>query len=229
MSKKLNPRAKTPLIVALVVVFGLLFRVGLDKFFYKEPNLAIAPPIDAEDKGDRFIQTASQNFFYHEFDQAIENYKKAIALFEKQKNFKRAARTYESIGDTYKFSRNLKEAKNAYIAAAGYHQELQNKIGEARAMKKMGELYMEYSEFGKAGEWFGKAIVKVRDAKPHIDKAKIYEAQGHYFLKMEQIYKALGSFEEAKATFDEIGYPLGYDNISPMIQRLKRQQKNNVT
>ena len=32
-----------------------------------------------------------------------------------------------------------------------------------------------------------------------------------------------------KATFDKIGYPLGYDNISPMIQRLKRQQKSNAT
>ena len=113
--------------------------------------------------------------------------------------------------------------------AVGYHQKLQNKIGEARAMKKIGDLYMEYSEFDKAGEWFGKAVLKVRDAKPHIVKAKIYEAQGHYFLKIEQPSKALGSFEEAKTTFDEIGYPLGYDNISPMIQRLKRQQKNNAT
>ena len=229
MSQKLKSKGKIAFIVGLIIVFGLFFRAGLERFFYKEPNSAITPAIDAKDEADRLIQTASQNFFYHEFDQAVENYKKAIALFERRKNFKRAARTYESIGDMYKFSRNSKEAKNAYLSAIEYHQKLQDKIGEGRAMKKMGEFYMGRSELNKASEWFSKAVMKVRDAKPHVVKAKIYEAQGHYFLKTEQVSKALGSFQQAKATFDKIGYPLGYDNISPMIQRLKRQQKSNAT
>ncbi len=229
MLQKLQSKGKIALIVSLIIVFGLLFRVGLDKFFYEEPNGAITPPIDAKDEADRFIQIASQNFFYHEFDKAVENYKKAIALFEERKNFKRAARTYESIGDIYKFAHKSKATKNAYLSALEYHQKLQDKIGEGRAMKKIGEFYMELSDFDKAGEWFGKAVMQVRDAKPHIAKAKIYEIQGHYFLKTEQISRALEAFLQAKATFDKAGYPLGYDNISPMIHRLKRQQKDNAT
>jgi len=229
MLQKLQSKGKIALIVSLIIVFGLLFRVGLDKFFYEEPNGAITPPIDAKDEADRFIQIASQNFFYHEFDKAVENYKKAIALFEERKNFKRAARTYESIGDIYKFAHKSKATKNAYLSAVEYHQKLQDKIGEGRAMKKIGEFYMELSDFEKAGEWFGKAVMQVRDAKPHIAKAKIYEIQGHYFLKTEQFSRALEAFLQAKATFDKAGYPLGYDNISPMIHRLKRQQKDNAT
>ena len=229
MLQKLQSKGKIALIVSLIIVFGLLFRVGLDKFFYEEPNGAITPPIDAKDEADRFIQMASQNFFYHEFDKAVENYKKAIALFEERKNFKRAARTYESIGDIYKFAHKSKATKNAYLSAVEYHQKLQDKIGEGRAMKKIGEFYMELSDFDKAGEWFGKAVMQVRDAKPHIGKAKIYEIQGHYFLKTEQFSRALEAFLQAKATFDKAGYPLGYDNISPMIHRLKRQQKDNAT
>ena len=229
MLQKLQSKGKIALIVSLIIVFGLLFRVGLDKFFYEEPNGAITPPIDAKDEADRLIQIASQNFFYHEFDKAVENYKKAIALFEERKNFKRAARTYESIGDIYKFAHKSKATKNAYLSALGYHQKLQDKIGEGRAMKKIGEFYMELSDFDKAGEWFGKAVMQVRDAKPHIAKAKIYEIQGHYFLKTEQFSRALEAFLQAKATFDKAGYPLGYDNISPMIHRLKRQQKDNAT
>jgi tetratricopeptide (TPR) repeat protein len=96
-------------------------------------------------------------------------------------------------------------------------------------MKKIGEFYMELSDFDKAGEWFGKAVMQVRDAKPHIAKAKIYEIQGHYFLKTEQFSRALEAFLQAKAAFDKAGYPLGYDNISPMIQKLKRQQNDNST
>jgi tetratricopeptide (TPR) repeat protein len=229
MLQKLQSKGQIALIVSLIIVFGLLFRVGLDKFFYEEPNGAITPPIDAKDEADRFIQIASQNFFYHEFDKAVENYKKAIALFEERKNFKRAARTYESIGDIYKFAHKSKATKNAYLSAVEYHQKLQDKIGEGRAMKKIGEFYMELSDFDKAGEWFGKAVMQVRDAKPHIAKAKIYEIQGHYFLKTEQFSRALEAFLQAKATFDKAGYPLGYDNISPMIHRLKRQQKDNAT
>ena len=229
MLQKLQSKGKIALIVSLIIVFGLLFRIGLDKFFYEEPNGAITPPIDAKDEADRFIQIASQNFFYHEFDKAVENYKKAIALFEERKNFKRAARTYESIGDIYKFAHKSKATKNAYLSAVEYHQKLQDKIGEGRAMKKIGEFYMERSDFEKAGEWFGKAVMQVRDAKPHIAKAKIYEIQGHYFLKTEQFSRALEAFLQAKATFDKAGYPLGYDNISPMIHRLKRQQKDNAT
>ena len=229
MLQKLQSKGKIALIVSLIIVFGLLFRVGLDKFFYEEPNGAITPPIDAKDEADRFIQIASQNFFYHEFDKAVENYKKAIALFEERKNFKRAARTYESIGDIYKFAHKSKATKNAYLSALEYHQKLQDKIGEGRAMKKIGEFYMELSDFDKAGEWFGKAVMQVRDAKPHIAKAKIYEIQAHYFLKTEQVSMALEAFLQAKATFDKVGYPLGYDNISPMIHRLKRQQKDNAT
>ena len=228
MLQKLQSKGQIALIVSLIIVFGLLFRVGLDKFFYEEPNGAITPPIDAKDEADRFIQIASQNFFYHEFDKAVENYKKAIALFEERKNFKRAARTYESIGDIYKFAHKSKATKNAYLSAVEYHQKLQDKIGEGRAMKKIGEFYMERSDFDKAGEWFGKAVMQVRDAKPHIAKAKIYEIQGHYFLKTEQFSRALEAFLQAKATFDKAGYPLGYDNISPMIHRLKRQQKDNA-
>ena len=229
MLHKLKSKSKIIFLVSVIIAFGLFFRVSLDKFFYKESNVAITSPIDAKDEADRLIQIASQNFFYHEFDQAVENYKKAIELFEQRKNFKRAARTYESIGDTYRFSRNSKKAKNTYLLAVEYHQKIQNRIGEGRAMKKIGEFHMERSEFNKAGEWFKKAVAKIKETKPNLVKAKIYETQGRYFLEIEKTSMALEAFQKAKSTFDKIGYPLGYDNISPMIQKLKRQRAANST
>ena len=228
MLLKLKTKGKIVFIVSLIIAFGLSFRVGLDKFFYEESDREITPPIDAKDEADRLIQKASQNFFYHEFDQSVENYKKAITLFEERKNFKRAARIYESIGDVYKFSHNSKEAEKAYLLAVGYHNKLQDKIGEGRAMKKIGDFHLENSRLDKAGEWFSKATMIVQDAEPHVVKAKIYEIQGHYFLKTEQILEALDSFQKSKDTYDKIGYPLGYDNISPMIQKLKRHQKSKL-
>ena len=95
-------------------------------------------------------------------------------------------------------------------------------------MKKIADIYMENSRLDKAGEWFRKATMTVQDAEPHTVKAKIYETQGHYFLKTKQFLEALDSFHKAKDTFDKTGYPLGYDNISPMIQKLKRRQKSKL-
>ncbi len=95
-------------------------------------------------------------------------------------------------------------------------------------MKRIGELHMKEARMDKAGEWFQKAAMVVQDAQPHIVKAKIYETQGHYFKKTEQISEALKSFQKAKDTFDRIGYPLGYDNISPMIDSLKNKQKTEL-
>ncbi|HJO56817.1 MAG TPA: hypothetical protein QF772_01170, partial [Nitrospinaceae bacterium] len=102
MSKSPRSQVKIILLLSVTLVLGGSLWKGLERFFHVEIEGAITPPIDAKDEADRLIQTASQNFFYHEFDLAVENYNKAITLFEKRKNFKRAARIYESIGDLYK-------------------------------------------------------------------------------------------------------------------------------
>ena len=228
MLKGLQSKGKIILIVCLVITFGILFRVALEKFFHIKHSDDITPPIDAKDEADRLIQKASQNFFYHEFDQAVENYKRAIVLFEKRKNFNRAARIYESIGDVFKFSHNSKEAEKTYLIAIDYHKKLHDKIGEGRAMKRMGDFHMESLRLDKAGKWFKKATITVQGVEPHVVKAKIYETQGRYFIKTKRIREALDSFQKAKDTYDNTGYPLGYDNISPMIQKLKRSQKNEL-
>ena len=75
----------------------------------KNESLSITTPIDAKDQAGRYLQQASENFFYHEFDRAIENYGKAITTFEKEIQLKKAAKVYESIGDLYKFRTRIKE------------------------------------------------------------------------------------------------------------------------
>ena len=80
MSAGLQLKGKIALIVSLILALGVSLWVDSWEFLYVEPDDPITPPIDALDEADRLIQTASQNFFYHEFDQAIENYKKVLAI-----------------------------------------------------------------------------------------------------------------------------------------------------
>ena len=84
---------------------------------------AITPPINAKEEAGKFIQQASENFFYHEFDQAIDNYKKAIVIYEREGELKPAAKVFESIGDLFKSHRNLKETEVYYKLAIENHRK----------------------------------------------------------------------------------------------------------
>ena len=84
---------------------------------------AITPPINAKEEAGRFIQQASENFFYHEFDQATDNYKKAIVIYESEGELKPAAKVFESIGDLFKPHRNLKETGVYYKLAMENHRK----------------------------------------------------------------------------------------------------------
>ena len=44
--------------------------------------------------------------------------------------------------------------------------------------------------------------MQAQGAEPHVDKAKIYETRGHYFIKTKLASKALECFQLAKSIFD---------------------------
>ncbi|MCH8158053.1 MAG: hypothetical protein IID18_09960 [Nitrospinae bacterium] len=222
------PRSKVKfiLVIFLVLMLGVSVWINRTYFLSGENEGAVIPPIDAKDEADQLIQLASQNYFYHEFDQAAENYHKAIRLFEERKNFKRAAKIYESLGDLYKFSHRSKEAVQNYLLAVDYHNRLHNGIGEGRAMESLADFYRERSQFDDAGTWYGKAATVVQGLESHIVKAKIYETQGHYFWDTEQIPEAIDAFKKAQSTFADLGFPLGYDHMAQIITRLKRHERS---
>jgi len=130
------------LILKYFLVFSLVLAMGMSVWLLPRPTKkkeeAITPPINAKDEAGRFIQQASENFFYHEFDQAIDNYKKAIVIYEREGKLKTAAKIFESIGDLFKFRRNLKEAEAHYKRAMENHRKNKDSLGEARAMNLAG-------------------------------------------------------------------------------------------
>ena len=126
-------------ILSCFLVFSLVLAMGMSVWLLPRPvkkEEAITPPINATDEAGRFIQQASEHFFYHEFDQAIVNYKKAIVIYEREGKLKTAAKVFESIGDLFKFRRNLKEAETHYKLAMKNHRKNQ-KIFKYRSEKRV--------------------------------------------------------------------------------------------
>jgi tetratricopeptide (TPR) repeat protein len=230
--KKLNFTIVFSLVALLAV------SVAVNKFYkWEEPidnevaisnesdNEEIVPPIDATDEAERFLQMASQNFFYHEFTKAAENYRQAILTFESQNKPEKAARTYESIGDLYKFANERDSAEENYLLAAKYHERIENPIGQARAFKLLGDMYMEREQFESAGGWYKKALGSVDQAPPHMVKAGVLEALGQYYWKTGNVPEAINIYTRAREAYSALNYEMGYINIVKILEALRKEKK----
>ncbi len=185
---------------------------------------SITTPIDADDEAGRHLQQASENFFYHEFDRAIESYGKAIAAFEKENQFKKAAKIYESIGDLYKFRRNLKAAEAQYILAMEYHRRIDNPLGEARAMNHAGDLFMERGDDATAEVWYRKGVALVKEGPPHQNQALLFENMGRFYWKTkEDIPEAIIWYTHTRDVFSALENQMGYDHISAVLNQLRHR------
>jgi len=184
------------------------------------------PAIDSEDEADRLIQQASENYFFHEFDKGAENYRQAIAIYSARKDFHRVARTYESLGDLYKFAHNIADSESSYLKAVSYHNRNHDAVGEGRSLKEIGELYKDLKRFELAGEWYQKAGLAIKDAPPHRDQAMIYESIGRYHWDRDNLPEATRNFLTAQEIFVAIKDRMGYDHITNVLALLKRKNKS---
>lgn len=224
-----KPALKYFLIVAVTLAMGFsvwLLPHGTKK---KDESVSITTPIDAKDEAGRFLQQASENFFYHEFDLAIENYGKAITAYEKESQLKKAAKVYESLGDLYKFRTRIKEAEAQYILAMEYHHKINNPLGEARAMGRAGDLYMEQGKPAYAGDWYKKGVALVKDLPPHKIQAALFESMGRIYWKVDKdIPEAILWYTRARDSFSVLENQMGYDHMTAVLNKLRGGQNLNT-
>lgn len=224
-----KPALKYFLIVAVTLAMGFSVWLLPHATEKRDETVSITTPIDAKDEAGRFLQLASENFFYHEFDRAIENYGRAITAFEKENQLKKAAKVYESLGDLYKFRSRIKEAEAQYILAMEYHQKIKNQLGEARAMGRAGDLFMERGEHVSAGNWYKKAVALVKDLPPHKTQAVLFENMGRIYWKIEDdIPEAILWYTRARDSFSELKNQMGYDHMTAVLNKLRGGQNLNT-
>jgi tetratricopeptide (TPR) repeat protein len=224
-----KPALKCFLIFAVTLAMGFsvwLLPHGANK---KDESVSITTPIDAEDEAGRYLQQASEDFFYHEFDRAIGNYGKAITTFEKENQLKKAAKVYESIGDMYKFRTRIKEAEAHYILAMEYHQKIKNPLGEARAMNRAGDLFMSMGKYVPAADWYKKGVVLVKDLPPNKTQAVLFESMGRIYWKIEEnIPEAIHWYTRARDSFSALENKRGYDYMTNVLNKLRSGQNLNT-
>ena len=209
----------------LLLVVGFVVLAILPFAIVREPmplgkNDTINPFPELADPAAAYIQKASENYFYHEFDKGAENYQKAIALYEERGNRTLVAKTYESLGDLHVWGHDLAAAEKSYLQAVEIHADNQDVLGEAHALKGIGDLNIKQDQLQKAEGWYMKSLAVLRQEKPNRVVGSVHEGMGHMYWQAEKIPEAIDSFKQAQAIYATLHYNMGYDHMTNVIKRL---------
>ncbi len=218
--KKFSVNKKIWLGVGFALLAALPFAI-IHKPVPLGKNDTINPFPEPADPAAAFIQKASENYFYHEFDQGAENYQRAIALYEERRDMARVAKTYESLGDLYVWGNDPVAAEKSYLQAVEIHADNQDVLGEANALKAIGDLKMKQGRLQKAEDWYNKSLAVLKEEKPNRVLGSVHEGMGHLHWKAEKIPEAIKSFTQAQAIFATLHYQMGYDHITNVLHRLE--------
>lgn len=228
MKKFLNSKK-----IMLAAGFALL--VAMPLLIISEKRLpmltddTINPYPEPKDIAASYIQKASENYFYHEFSQAAENYHKAIAIYEERKDIRRVATTYNSLADLYVWAREPEEAEKHYLIAAQYHAKIPDVLGQAASIKELADLHTKLENFQEAEKWYSQSLDLLKHGEANRVLGSIHEGMGHMHWKANHIAKAIDSFTHARDTFATLHYNMGVEHMTHVLKRLNRLPNSRST
>ena len=215
----------------LMLFAGFALLVAMPFLIIQEKHLPMLtdsplnPYPEPEDIAASYIQKASENYFYREFPQGVDNYRKAIAIYEERKDVHRVATTHNSLADLYAWARNPKEAEKHYLLAARYHAQTANLLGQADSIKEIADLHMKYENLQEAEKRYSESLSLLKDGKPNRVTGSVHEGMGHMYWKANRIPEAIDSFTHARDTFATLHYNMGVEHMTGVLNRLHRLPK----
>ncbi len=210
------------LAIGALILAGISFSINYSQPEPVKPALNL--PEEIKDEGFRLIQKASENYFFHEYPKANENYRKAIVIFEARNDFRQVGIIHESIGDVYLIANNIPEAEKEYLTAAASHEKAQFPLGKAQALKKIGDMYIDLKQGKTGANWYTKALAEVNSEPASLILAQIEESLGRYYWELKDKPKAIEFITAAQKTFGSIGHQMGTEHMSHILDIL--QEKN---
>ena len=214
------------------ITFGFILLLILPFSAFRQPTpvtpkhepRSLNPYPAPQDEAAQFIQKASENYFYREFKQGADNYRKAIAVYESRDDFSNVAKTYHSLGDLYVWAREPEEAKKNYQLAANFHLQVGNPMGQAEDLMEIGEIRKNAKHYDEAELWYKKSLLALENVKPNRVHGKVQEARGHNHWANNKYDEAIYSFSEAKKVYAHLNYGLGVEHMTNVIFRLENSK-----
>jgi tetratricopeptide (TPR) repeat protein len=220
--KRFWNKKKAMLLLGFALLVAMPFLIISEKRLPMLTDNTINPYPEPKDIAAAYIQKASENYFYHEFSKAAENYHKAIAIYEERKDTHHVATTYNSLADLYVWAREPEEAEKHYLLAAQYHAQIPDLLGQADSIKELADLHMKLENFKEAEKRYFESLGLLKNGKANRVMGSIHEGMGHMYWKANRIPMAIDSFTHARDTFAALQYNLGVEHMTHVLNRLNK-------
>lgn len=129
--------------------------------------------------------------------EALEQYKKALKIFQAEDFKLGEAKSLEYIGEVYRNLGQNKEALENYEKALKINREISDQEGEATILKNMGIVCFNLYRNKKALEYLEKALPLFKSIEDPENEAKILGNIGAVYLRLRRFQKALKYLKKA--------------------------------
>lgn len=220
--KKFWNKKNVLLLLGFVLLVAMPFLIISKKTLPMLKDSPLNPYPEPRDIAASHVQKASENYFYREFPQAANNYRKAIAIYEDRKDTHHVATTYNSLADLYVWAGDLEEAEKNYLLASQHHANIDDLLGQADSLKELADMHMKKDHFKDAEKWYSQSLGILKNGKPNRVLGSVHEGMGHLYWKSNRIPKAIDSFTQAQETYGALNYNLGAEHMTSVLNRLRK-------
>jgi CHAT domain-containing protein/tetratricopeptide (TPR) repeat protein len=171
---------------------------------------------------EKALSVKENNALYHnqlghlfyleeEYDQAVDNYTKALSLAQEQKLLREQARAYSGLGNVF-------QAKRAFEEARAFHKEhhriavyLKDKVGIGRALVNIGNTYTSQKNYKQALVSYNEALAFSRQNSERISEGFTLCNIGEVFYNKGELQQAEDALRNAIHVFDDLQLSLKGD------------------
>lgn len=158
-------------------------------------------------KSQAFAQTSlgliNQN--NGEYDQAIKNHLKSLAIKKQLGDRKSYSGSYNNLGNIYKYKGDYVKAIDYYSKSLKIREEFEDDNGIATSLNNIGVLYKDQKDYDKAILTFQKSLKLYQKMKDKYGEAAALNNLGNTYQDFQENEKALSYYEKSLKIREEIG------------------------
>lgn len=144
------------------------------------------------------LQNISNTFIKtHNREQALGNIERAYQLASSTNDSLTIANVLFDYGKILNQIGEYEKALDNHLASLDVYQNVQRKTAIVRSMIEISTVYINMEEYDKAQEYFQLCLDRYRDYLSTKDNAKLYNQQGHLFLKFKDPEQAVEAFTKS--------------------------------
>lgn len=205
---RINSVAKFAVVLLLSLTFPVLVVA-------KSKEVAIAQTQTGEETRQEALQINQlgvEQFNKNQFQEALETFQKALAIFREMGDTLNEGYTLNMIAFSFHKLKQYPQALESYKQALEIYNQIHNKAMQFVILNSIGRAYLDWEQYLKALEFFQQALVLRKQLGNHeIDgntlkiEGNILKDIGQIYDKLEQYYKALEFYQPALTIHKKLG------------------------